>query len=351
MQYYYPQQQNQDPRYQQQVRYNYNYNYAPPAPPELTPEEKYCKKLRRLINGIGGLLLIFFGIEIILPVSIELGMMSRGLTSIFSDNTFLLLFNGVVSLLIFFFAGLIYCLIHRMSFAKLFPFSKIGSSTLWKLVIIGLAVSLMSNYVVDLLNNTFGLFGIENSGGDFDVGSEPNVFVYILTVAVLPALGEEFAFRGVIMGALRPYSEGLAILISSAAFALMHGNFVQLPFTFCCGLAFAYIDVKTNSLLPSILIHFFNNAFSVTVDVLISYKIVDNTGGNLIYAGIILTLCVFAFIFLKGFAKKKPGLFKLSGGNDVIPFEEKLTTAVTSPTMICYTISMLIFCVYTMAYA
>ena len=324
-------------------------SYAVPrsAPPQPTPEETYRRKLRRNVNSIGALMLIFIGLEIVVSLVTSLILAFTGSEFTLSENDPLFLVeNGLLSVVIFFVAGLIYCLIRRLNFSTIFPFDRIGAGKLAKLCVIGLSFSLMSNYVVDMINNTFGLFGIENSGGSVDVGNTPNVLIYFLTVAILPAFVEEFAFRGVVMGVLRPYSEGLAILVSSAAFALMHGNFVQLPFTFCCGVVFAYIDIKCNSLLPSIIIHFLNNGLSVLADVLVSYGILTELGMNMYYGIIFAVTGILALIFIAGLIKRDDGsFFRLSGGDDVIPFKRKVTTAVTSPPLIAFASVMVTFCI------
>lgn len=321
-----------------------------PAPPQMTPEQRqtyrYEHSLRKTVNGLGGLMLIFFGLELVLGVITTLISSAAGNSDFSESSPLFLLENGMLSMMIFFVAGLIYCFIKKVSFADIFPFNKVGAGYLSKLCVIGLSFSLASNYVVDMLNNTFGLFGIENNGGSIDAGSEPNVLLYFLTVAILPAFVEEFAFRGIVMGVLRPYSAGLAILVSSATFALMHGNFVQLPFTFCCGLVFAYIDVKANSLLPSIIIHFLNNGLSVMSDVLISYGILTEGQANLCYGVIFAVTGILSFIFLKGIIKNKGNdYFNLENGSDVIPFKTKVKLTVTSPTLITYTAVMMLYCV------
>ena len=324
--------------------------YAPQyLPPRLTPEEiraqNYRRSLRRTVNGLGGLMLVFSGLELIWSV---ITILIPYLTGAVLDrsNPLSLLEDGALSMIIFFVSALIYCFIKKVNFGEVFPFHKIGAGYLVKLCVIGLAFSLASNYVVDLLNNTFSLFGIENAGGNVDAGNAPNVFLYFLTVAVMPAFVEEFAFRGVVMGTLRPYSEGLAILISSATFALMHGNFVQLPFTFCCGLVFAYIDIKADSLLPSIIVHFFNNGLSVLADILVTYNIASEEAVNMSYGIVFAVLAVLAFIFLKGIINKKENhYFDLKNGNDVIPFKTKVKTAASSPTLITFAAIMTHCCV------
>ena len=303
--------------------------------------ENYRRSLRRTVNGLGVLLIAFLAMNFIISIVLIIITSAAGTNDIFTEGSVLeMLTNGLISSVSFFLVGLIYCLITRRDFSRLFPFEKIGGSKLAKLCVIGLSLNLFSNLVVDLVNNTFGLFGIENNGGTFDLGSQPDVIMVILTIAVIPAFVEEFAFRGVIMGVLRPYSEGLAIIVSSAVFALMHGNFVQLPFTFCCGLVFAYIDIKTNSLMPSIIIHFLNNGLSVLADIFMGYKIMDEIGVNLFYGVIFVITGILSFIFLKDMVKDKE-FFTLNKGDEIIPYKRKMTTAVSSPPMICFAVLMI----------
>ena len=327
------------------------YPQAPAVSPQRMQENAYRRKLRRTANSIGFLALIFLGLEFLIGVAIVFILEAGNLRSYLTEMSDLyMLENGMLSMLIFFAAGLVYCLIRRLPFRDIFPFQKIKPSFLVQLCVIGICFSLMSNYVIDLLDNTFfGLFGIQNEGGSFDAGSQPNILLYFLTIAILPALVEEFAFRGVIMGALKPYSQGLAILVSSALFALMHGNFVQLPFTFCCGLVFAYLDIKTNSLLPSIIVHFLNNGLAVLSDVLLSYNILDNTGVNLCYGVIFVVTGVLSLIFLKRIiGKNDAGFFRLEGGSDGIPFKRKVTTVASSPTIIIFSAFMIVNCLITL---
>ena len=346
VQYPYPVQQPQLYPAQQYVQPLY---YPPQPTPEEQRKETYRRLLRKNANSIGTLLLIFFGTELILSLALVFVMIALGIQEEGSTGELMLLENGMISMIVFFFVGVIYCLIRRLRFSAIFPFDKVRGGLLAQLCVIGLSFSLMSNYVVSLVNSVFGLVGVENAGGNIDVGSHPNVLLYILIVAVMPAFAEEFAFRGIVMGVLRPYSEGLAILVSSAAFALMHGNFVQLPFTFCCGLVFAFIDIKTNSLLPSIIIHFLNNGLSVLADILTAYKILDEVTTNLCYGVIFVVTGILSFIFIKRIINKDDGsFFTLKNGNTVLPFKTKVKTTVTSPTLIAFAAVMVTYCVLTL---
>lgn len=92
--------------------------------------------------------------------------------------------------------------------------------------------------------------------------------LFILYVAVLPALLEEFAIRGVVMQPLRRYGDGFAIIASSLIFALMHGNWVQAPFAFIAGIGIGYTVVLSGSMWTGIIIHLVNNLFSATMSIL-----------------------------------------------------------------------------------
>ena len=310
--------------------------------------EQYQKRtLRKTANSLGILLLSFFAAELILGTVVYGIILGYDVTDGLTDGSPLsLLMNGVLSALIFFLVSLVHCLIKRKSFAALFPFEPIGAKMLAMLCVIGLAAALMSNYAADWTTGVFSLFGLSNNGGSpISDDSRPSVLLYYLTVALLPALAEEFAFRGVIMGTLRPYSEPLALLVSSAAFALMHGNFVQIPFTFCCGLVFGFLVLRTNSLLPAIIVHFLNNGLSVTYDVLTSYEIITPTVGMLFYGLIFFITGVLALIFLFKLIKKEPGFFRLRKAEEDLPFRVKMKAVAASPTLITFASIMMVYAI------
>ena len=126
----------------------------------------------------------------------------------------------------------------------------------------------------------------------------------------------------------------------------MHGNFVQLPFAFCCGLVFAYMDIKTNSLLPSIIVHFLNNGLSVLFDILTSYQIMSNYTANLCYGIIFAATGILSFIFIKRIVENNDSsFFRLEGGNDFALFKSKVKTSASSPTLISFAVVMILFSV------
>jgi len=79
-------------------------------------------------------------------------------------------------------------------------------------------------------------------------------------LAIYPAVFEELAFRGLFLPFLTTRMPVVhAVVASSAAFAILHMDWVYLPFLFGFGLALGWLRVTSNSLIPPMLVHFFHN--------------------------------------------------------------------------------------------
>ena len=82
----------------------------------------------------------------------------------------------------------------------------------------------------------------------------------VLFIAVLPAITEEIAFRGLVQHWLQvALTPTKAILIASALFMALHFSPVGAPYLFTVGLLLGWVKWKTGSLYPSMLIHFLHN--------------------------------------------------------------------------------------------
>lgn len=91
----------------------------------------------------------------------------------------------------------------------------------------------------------------------------------ILLLAVLPAIVEELIFRGVILNGFRQYGKIKAIVFSALLFALIHGSIDQTLYPFLFGLLLGIIAVKTNSIIPGMIIHFVNNSTVLIINYII----------------------------------------------------------------------------------
>lgn len=91
------------------------------------------------------------------------------------------------------------------------------------------------------------------------------LLINIFIVALIPALGEEFLFRGVIQRILAEWfrNEHLAIWIAALLFSLMHYQFLGFIPRVILGALFGYLFVWTGSIWLAVLAHFINNGVAV----------------------------------------------------------------------------------------
>ena len=103
-----------------------------------------------------------------------------------------------------------------------------------------------------------GLISMENIGQLMG-----NLFV----IAIIPAIGEEMFFRGVVQNLLqKKYTQpGLVIFLSAFIFAAFHLQFVGFFPKLIIGLVLAASFFYTRNLLYPILIHLLNNGFQVVL--------------------------------------------------------------------------------------
>ncbi|GAA4473489.1 ABC transporter permease subunit/CPBP intramembrane protease [Novipirellula rosea] len=88
----------------------------------------------------------------------------------------------------------------------------------------------------------------------------------VLLMALVPAICEELAFRGFIFGGLERQGGRLrAVVVTAILFGISHGVLQQSIAATVMGLMLGWIALRTGSVLPGILIHFTNNALSVSL--------------------------------------------------------------------------------------
>jgi len=103
----------------------------------------------------------------------------------------------------------------------------------------------------------------EPTGLDHAVTAPPLVLVLAATCLAAP-LAEEVIFRGVLARTLATkLHAGLAIAISALAFGAFHLNLAQGIPAAVLGAAFAFITLRADSILPTIVGHALNNLFAV----------------------------------------------------------------------------------------
>jgi len=88
----------------------------------------------------------------------------------------------------------------------------------------------------------------------------------IIVLSLTPAIGEELACRGVLaLGVERRLGQVGAVLVSAAAFAVLHPSVSRMPAMFVLGAVLATLTVRTRSILPAMLAHALNNAIALVL--------------------------------------------------------------------------------------
>ena len=184
-------------------------------------------------------------------------------------------------------------------------------------VLVVMLISALTSIIIKLAS------GVENN---VDVGNA--LIPALISHALVPAVFEEILFRYLPMRLLSSYSRRVTVLVSALFFALVHHDFFSIPYAFIAGIVFMTVDLASDSILPSVLIHFINNALSVS---LVMFKDNPLVAPAILWALGIMTVVSFIFIIIKRHRYKQILLFAFSGG-------EKLT----------FNFEMLVFSVITL---
>lgn len=94
-----------------------------------------------------------------------------------------------------------------------------------------------------------------------------HLWILIIVVALLPAVFEEWFFRGSLQKFLTKKFEKkwIAIVITAVVFSVFHGEFFSLMPRILLGLVLGYVYFYTQNLWYPIIIHFVNNLASIVV--------------------------------------------------------------------------------------
>lgn len=314
------------------------------------------RNLRKKSNGLGFFVFSYFITmnAVAIATSVLLSLFSIDLKNLKIDPILTHLFYIFISVFSALIPSLLYIVLSKSGINEIIGCKRVRFSSLSSMICIGMGVAMFANYASDILSQNFSLFGLENTI-NFDNSSNSLLanLLYVVSTALVPALAEELAFRGILMGSLRKYGDAFAIIASAVMFGAMHGNIVQIPFAFILGLIFAYIDCKTNSIIPSIIIHFINNFYAVIMDILNNEGIVSDKSFYIISYAFIIGFCILGIISFIFILKKDRNFFKLSDKNDTsnicaknLTLKEKIKTFFLSAGVVT---SMVLFMVETIS--
>ena len=325
--------------------YYYNPEQARQEYEKRLKVEKAKKSLRYLGNMSGLAVILFLLFNTVVSTVLTL----PGVYKLYTENAvFSAAFSIIASFIYMFVPFMIVALLIRLRDKQVnfFPFKKMNAKRALLSIPIGLTVCIGANIVVNIIITLFENAGVKLSQQSDAMAEPKSAFALIITLvstAVMPALLEEFAIRGVILQPARRYGMAFAIISSSVIFGIMHGNLIQAPFAFIVGLCFAFFAIKCDSLWISVILHFINNGFSVIMGYL--GERMPESAFNLMYyiiIGVVALAGVVCFVVLlltdKQFFKKEEG--NIAGEEAVLLTKGQKFTAffINAPMIISFVI-------------
>jgi hypothetical protein len=181
--------------------------------------------------------------------------------------------------------------------------------------------NIVVSYAIAFLEALTGLTFTQ--GESLDPSSIFDCVMLVISTAIIPAICEEFALRCCSLQLLRKYGKGFGVLTVSIVFGLLHGNVIQFLYAFIVGAILAYVTVKTDSIVPAVLIHGLSNGMSV-VQSIVAYAYGENSSDSVV-------VILYAFWGIVGIASlivlATKGAFKTEPKpkDDVLTFGQKIS--------------------------
>jgi membrane protease YdiL (CAAX protease family) len=152
--------------------------------------------------------------------------------------------------------------------------------------------------------------------------SVPDLLLGLLVIAILPGIGEELVFRGLIQNELWRGTKNIhvAIWISAFIFSAIHTQLFGFVPRMLLGALFGYLYYWSGNLLVPMFAHLFNNAFGVVAIYLEQQKLIEMDMEEAVAApwpavafGVILTTLL--IIYLRKFFDQHYGRPGATGGH------------------------------------
>ena len=300
---------------------------------EAVEKQRQVKSIKSSSNKIGFLVTAYF--LSMLVISIIVAVFTAGI----SGSTYVNFFTQIIySVGASFIPGIIFLLVSKEKISNVLAKPDTKISTVIPVIMFGMGVAMLANIAAATFDNNISIFNLKNYGNVEAEGTTPVEFVLsIISTAIVPAFAEEFVFRGIVLNYLRKHGDAFAIFTSALLFGAMHGNTTQIVFAFLLGLIFAFADVKTNSIIPSVIIHFVNNFYAVLSNSLIANNTIPQQYINTISYGLMATFCIIGFLSIIYLSKSDRDFFKLkdsSNETSLLSFKQKIGAFIANPGVI-----------------
>lgn len=155
----------------------------------------------------------------------------------------------------------IYVILFKINIIKCMPYRKLKVTD----GVLSLLIGYMLIPLVLFVSNLTTLFSTNYLQDSMSELTSYPFLVQLFLIAVVPAVVEEFVFRGLIYHSYRKNGILGAAVLSAVVFGFMHLNINQLSYALIMGVVFALMVEVTGSMYSSMLAHFAVNSYSITM--------------------------------------------------------------------------------------
>lgn len=249
------------------------------------------EKIKKTLISVG----IFFAAQLIVSLIFVIAGMSHGLDITTAVNSSLGMALLISDLLVI----AILLLIKYCRFKELFQ--KVPADVL----LICIVFALCGMYAVEMLSSTVDIPNKLEEQFQAMAGTISG----FLGICIVGPIMEEILMRRIILREMEAATKSmwLGIIISSALFAIIHINPIQVVFAMPAGIFLGWVYCKTGSLLVPICIHIINNTISfITMSIGTETEIgLDSTLGKILLIAFIAVSAVSGFWIARYYAKLK----------------------------------------------
>lgn len=138
-------------------------------------------------------------------------------------------------------------------------------------------------------------------------GTWESFFINVLLIAIIPAIGEELTFRGVLQPLFIKLSDKkhVSIIFVAFVFAFIHFQFLDFLPRFILGVVYGYVFYYSKNILTTILLHFFNNFLALLLvfyTVRTNEELIIESNGNVFVLILGVSFTIWGiYILKKGF--------------------------------------------------
>ncbi len=302
--------------------------------------------IRKVANAVALSFVVGYGFNELLKEGIQLLYNVTGINLLSSDIS-IWIYQIVVTTLIFTLPFILFSPLMNIRVGSAWRFGRARRGTALPVIMMGIGFIVISNYIGNMTYVFLKSLGFVAKESALSTSADEGFLIPIIAImagSLLPAFLEEFALRGVALGAFRRFGSGFAIVISALFFSLMHLNIQQIPFAFLIGLYLGFAVEITGSIWIGIFLHLVNNFFAFGLEILEQFiGRGDSAALNITYFLSALFIGIIGFIIA---ANSKHEIFKLPSSEIFIDGEslklsEKIGAAIKNPGMIIFLVYVL----------